>query len=158
MEEAVDEGRARQLGISNFYRLEDVRWAYEHSRIKPRVVQNRFYADSGHDVEIRSFCKEHDIEYQSFWTLTANPDAYRHQSALDLAEEKALTPEGLFYAFCMAIGISPLDGTTDEMHMKEDVELMNRIREGEQIFANAEELAIVGNALGTPDWNAEDEL
>jgi len=31
----------------------------------------------------------------SFWTLTANPDAYRHQAALDLAEEKGLTPEGV---------------------------------------------------------------
>merc|ERR1712127_988195 len=143
----------RQLGVSNFYRLEDLVWSYDHSRIKPKVVQNRFYADSGHDVDIRAFCKEHDIEYQSFWTLTANPDAYRHQDALNLAEEKGLTPEGLFYAFCMAIGISPMDGTNSELHMKEDMDLMNRIREREQIFANSHELAIVGNALGTPDWN-----
>jgi diketogulonate reductase-like aldo/keto reductase len=64
MESAVDEGKVRQLGIANFYRLEDVEWAYAHARIKPKVVQNRFYADSGHDVEIRAFCKEHDIEYQ----------------------------------------------------------------------------------------------
>mmetsp|Transcript_31455 Transcript_31455/g.67953 ORF Transcript_31455/g.67953 Transcript_31455/m.67953 type:complete len:221 (-) Transcript_31455:857-1519(-) len=65
MESAVDEGRVRQLGMSNFYRLEDIQWAYEQSRIKPKVVQNRFYADEGHDVGIRAFCKEHDIEYQS---------------------------------------------------------------------------------------------
>lgn len=65
MESFVDEGKVRQLGISNFYRLEDVQWAYEHARIKPKVVQNRFYADSGHDVGIREFCQEHDIEYQS---------------------------------------------------------------------------------------------
>lgn len=89
MEESVDSGKVRQLGISNFYRLEDVKYAYEQARIKPKVrlyhqldllfnssssssnkqrskvVQNRFYADSGHDVEIRRFCKENDIEYQS---------------------------------------------------------------------------------------------
>ena len=65
MEAAVDAGTVRQLGVSNFYRLEDVRWLYDHARIKPKVVQNRFYADSGHDVAIRAFCKEHDIEYQS---------------------------------------------------------------------------------------------
>ena len=65
MEKAVDEGKALQLGMSNFYKLEDIEWAYDHSRIKPKVVQNRFYAESGHDVEIRAFCKEHDIEYQS---------------------------------------------------------------------------------------------
>mmetsp|Transcript_33132 Transcript_33132/g.68110 ORF Transcript_33132/g.68110 Transcript_33132/m.68110 type:complete len:83 (+) Transcript_33132:266-514(+) len=65
MEMFVDEGKVRQLGISNFYRVEDVKFAYEQARIKPKVVQNRFYSDSGHDVEIRKFCQEHDIEYQS---------------------------------------------------------------------------------------------
>ena len=58
----------------------------------------------------------------------------------------------------MTLGISPLDGTTSELHMKDDMELMNRIRSGEQIFANKEELSIVGNALGTVGWNEEDEL
>ena len=57
----------------------------------------------------------------------------------------------------MALGISPMDGTTNEIHMKEDMDLMKRIRSGEQIFADSEELAIVGNALGTPGWNGEEE-
>ena len=50
-----------------------------------------------------------------------------------------------------------MDGTTNEIHMKEDMDLMKRIRSGEQIFADSEELAIVGNALGTPGWNGEEE-
>mmetsp|Transcript_6379 Transcript_6379/g.11105 ORF Transcript_6379/g.11105 Transcript_6379/m.11105 type:complete len:382 (+) Transcript_6379:43-1188(+) len=158
MESAVDEGKVRQLGISNFYKLEDVQWAYDHSRIKPKVLQNSFHAKSGHDVEIRAFCKEHDIEYQSFFTLTSNNEAYRHRDVVELAKEKGLTPEGLFFAFCMAIGISPLVGTTNELYMKDAIDLMDRIRSGEQIFVNSEELAIVGNALGTPEWNTEDEL
>ncbi|KAL7547198.1 hypothetical protein ACHAWF_010513 [Thalassiosira exigua] len=160
MEKAFDEGKVRQLGISNVYRLEDVQWAFDHSRIKPKVVQNRFYDDSGHDVEIRAFCKEHDIEYQSFWTLTANHEAYRHPAALEIAAKKGLSPEGLFYAFCVAIGISPMDGTTSEVHMKEDMALMDRIRDGEQIFSDGDELAIIGNALGlsSTEWDAEDEL
>ncbi len=37
MEESVDQGKVKQLGISNFYRLEDVKWAYDHARIKPKV-------------------------------------------------------------------------------------------------------------------------
>ena len=63
----------------------------------------------------------------------------------------------LFYAFWMALGISPMDGTTNEMHMKEDMELMDRIRNGEQILENYEELAIIGDALGTPEWYADEE-
>ena len=60
----------------------------------------------------------------------------------------------------MALGISPMDGTTNEMHMKEDMELMDRIRSGDQIFDNYDELAIIGDALGTSEWygDAEGEL
>lgn len=158
MEAAVDEGVVRQLGLSNFYRLEDVRWAYDHSRIKPKVLQNRFYADSGHDVEIRKFCKDNGIEYQSFWTLNSNREAYTHPEALALAESKGLSPEGLFYAFCMTIGISPMDGTTNFDHMLEDMNLVNRIRQGETIFKNDDELAIIGEALGLPEWKRDEEL
>ncbi|KAL7489374.1 hypothetical protein ACHAW6_014968 [Cyclotella cf. meneghiniana] len=158
MEESVDQGKVKQLGISNFYRLEDVKWAYDHARIKPKVVQNRFYSDSGHDVEIRRFCKENDIEYQSFWTLGANRDAYQHEAALELAHKYNVSPEGLFYAFCMAIGITPLDGTTSETHMREDIELLDRLQSGERFFENDEELALIGDALGTHDWRADVEL
>ena len=37
MEEGVDDGKVRQLGISNWYRLEDIEWLYDHARIKPKV-------------------------------------------------------------------------------------------------------------------------
>ena len=50
---------------------------------------------SGHDVEIREFCRQHDIEYQSFWTLTGNPDAFNHQAAQELAKQKKLSPEAV---------------------------------------------------------------
>ena len=51
-----------------------------------------------------------------------------------------------------------MDGTTDEVHMKEAIELMDRIRGGEEIFASREEMEIIGNALGIPGWNTEDEF
>lgn len=64
----------------------------------------------------------------------------------------------LFYAFCMALGISPMDGTTNEQHMREDIALMDRIRNGEQIFDNMDELSIIGDALeGEPEWYTEEE-
>ena len=37
------------------------------------MLQNRFYVDSGYDLELRQFCREQGITYQTFWTLTANP-------------------------------------------------------------------------------------
>ena len=58
----------------------------------------------------------------------------------------------------MALGISPMDGTTNEVHMREDIALMDRIRNGEQIFDGIDELSIIGDALeGEPEWYTEEE-
>ena len=64
--------KIRNLGISNcnLFTLMDL---YERARIKPSVVQNRFYPNTKFDIGVRQFCKETNIVYQSFWTLSANP-------------------------------------------------------------------------------------
>lgn len=72
-EEIHAQGRVRQLGISNCYSLNTLKQLYSEAVVKPTVLQNRFYAESGYDEEVRQFCKENGIAYQSFWTLTANP-------------------------------------------------------------------------------------
>ena len=69
-----DSGGARQLGISNQYDLADFSRMFAEARVKPAVLQNRFYATSGYDVDLRRFCTENGVVYQSFWTLTANRD------------------------------------------------------------------------------------
>lgn len=42
MEQAVDQGQARQLGISNVKSLEDLQYLHSKARIKPSVIQQRF--------------------------------------------------------------------------------------------------------------------
>jgi diketogulonate reductase-like aldo/keto reductase len=69
-EKFVDEGRVKQLGISNLYNLNGLRKLYDDARHKPAVVQNRFHAETKFDSDIRQFCREKNIFYQSFWTLT----------------------------------------------------------------------------------------
>ena len=74
MEEFYDKKEVGQLGISNCYDLDVLVYLYTNARIKPSIVQNRFYAQSGYDKEIRAFCKKNAITYESFWSLTANPN------------------------------------------------------------------------------------
>jgi diketogulonate reductase-like aldo/keto reductase len=76
-EEVHHQGLVRFLGMSNTYDLRVLRAVYDAAEIKPSFLQNRFYSESGFDVEIREFCRNHDIKYQSFWTLTANPNSLR---------------------------------------------------------------------------------
>lgn len=124
-EKFVDEGRVKQLGISNLYSLHNLRKLYEDARHKPAVIQNRFHAETNYDHDIREFCQEKNIYYQSFWTLTANPHILAHPLVKQLVQERHATPAQIFFRFLMDIGLTPLTGTTDEKHMKEDLEVLH---------------------------------
>ncbi len=124
MESHVAPGKVRQLGLSNCYRLELLRMIHDAARVKPAVLQNRFYADTGYDAELRIFCRERKIRYQSFWTLTANPHLLSQPVLLSLAARHARTPAQILLRFLTQIGITPLTGTRSEIHMREDLEIM----------------------------------
>jgi len=117
MEEAVDQGFVRHLGISNCYSLKFLMQLYEAVHIKPTVVQNRFYKKENWDRSIRKFCSEKQIVYESFWTLTANPDTLHNEKFREIARNRELTPAQLLYKFLVDIGCQPLSGTTT--HQKE---------------------------------------
>lgn len=152
MESFVDEGKVRRLGMSNCYDYKVFTTIYQQARIKPSVLQNRLYAESNFDTELRKFAKEHNIWYQSFWTLTANREALALSEVEELAAAKNLTPQTYMYAFLMSLGyVTPLSGTTSPVHMMEDVAIMERIQGGEAIFETEEELKHMAQLLGFPD-------
>ncbi len=149
MEQAVDDGKVLRLGISNCYDYDMFTSIYEQARIKPSVLQNRFYEDSNWDQELREFCKEKNIWYQSFWTLSANRDALATKEVRKWAASKDLTPQTLMYAYLMSLGYgTPLDGTTSIKHMEEDQALVLRMQGGEKIFETEEELKEFEKILG----------
>ena len=149
MEQAVDDGKVLRLGISNCYDYDQFTTIYDKARIKPSVLQNRFYGDSNWDQDLRRFCKQNNIWYQSFWTLTANRHALATNEAQDWASSKQLTPQTLLYAYLMSLGYgTPLDGTTNVDHMKEDIAVMERLQSGEKIFADDQEIRNFERLLG----------
>lgn len=108
--------------------------------IAPSVVQNRFYAATGYDTDTRKFCREKGIVYQSFWTLTANNVDDRMRGKLNLVSSKPvlrlrdavgggssdgvgeISKEAAYYSLVLGLrGITILDGTTSESHMREDL-------------------------------------
>lgn len=124
LEDFVEKGIIKQLGISNIYSLENLKTIYDSVKIKPSVIQNRFYEDSKFDVEIRKFCNLNKIIYQSFWTLTANPHILNSKLFKNISLEKKLTPEQIMYKLMTQINVAPLNGTTNEDHMIEDLKVL----------------------------------
>ena len=125
LEACVDTGQIRRLGISNCYRLDDLKGLVEGARIKPAVVQNRFYADTNYDRGIRGYCDEHQITYQSFWTLSANPQLLSHETLTGLAATHKRTPAQILFRYLTQIGVVPLTGTKSETHMREDLSIFD---------------------------------
>eukprot|EP00591_Stephanopyxis_turris_P010916 CAMPEP_0195510304 /NCGR_PEP_ID=MMETSP0794_2-20130614/2985_1 /TAXON_ID=515487 /ORGANISM="Stephanopyxis turris, Strain CCMP 815" /LENGTH=358 /DNA_ID=CAMNT_0040637693 /DNA_START=292 /DNA_END=1368 /DNA_ORIENTATION=+ len=154
MESFVERGFVGQIGVSNAWDVDFVKFLFERAQIKPAVVQQRFHADTKFEVEMRKFCEMYGIEFQSFWTLGANRHALHSQPVVELARKKELTVEELMYAYCLSIGITPLDGTTNDAHMALDMALLKRFKDGERIFDDEKELAIMTTALGIEDGGA----
>lgn len=121
MEALVDSGQVRQIGISNCYQLSLLDSLYERARIKPAVVQNRFYADTRFDASIRAWCRQHSVIYQSFWTLTANPKALTSAIITKLSAKYERTAPQILFRYLTQLDVAPLTGTTSEQHMQEDL-------------------------------------
>lgn len=121
LETLVDIGKVRQAGISNCYRLDQLETLYNSSRLKPAVVQNRFHAETRYDQELRAFCRRRGIRYQSFWTLTANPQVLAHDTIMTLAARYGRTSAQILFRYLTQIDVVPLTGTRSEAHMREDL-------------------------------------
>lgn len=120
-ESLYDEGKVHQIGISNCYDLSLLQKFYDNARIKPSVVQNRFYADVHYDKTLREWAKEKGVIYQSFWTLSANPHILHSPTIRDMIDIYRKSAEQIFYRYVIQKGIIPLNGTTSAQHMKEDL-------------------------------------
>jgi diketogulonate reductase-like aldo/keto reductase len=121
MERLVEQGGVRQLGLSNCYQLATLVRLCDTARVPPAIVQNRFYAKTHFDAELRAFCLQHQIIYQSFWTLTANPDTLAHETVTALAAKYGRTAPQILFRYLNQVGVVPLTGTSSSRHMREDL-------------------------------------
>jgi len=118
-----DEGKVRMIGLSNTY---DVRKLAALQKVrKVQVVQNRWYEGNDWDKQVLNYCREHDIMYQSFWTLSGSPSLVAHPAVAQIAEASGLTAAQTVFRFAQLKSVIPLSGTTDETHMRQDVDIEN---------------------------------
>ncbi|KAM3506850.1 hypothetical protein MY10362_002102 [Beauveria mimosiformis] len=117
----------RNLGISNAT-LGIIEALNSRVTVKPAIVQNRFYPDTDYEAGLRVFCKEHNVKFQSFWTIGANPHLIKSQPVMNVVQGSGVGVVSAYYALVMGLGgITILDGTTKEAHMKEDLEGLERV-------------------------------
>jgi diketogulonate reductase-like aldo/keto reductase len=123
MESLYDQGLVRQLGVSNCYEMTRLDALCQKARIRPATIQNRFHAKSHYDREIRAFCDESGIIYQSFWTLTANAEILASPEVADLAAGYGRSPAQIFFRYLTQRDIVCLTGTSSKTHMAQDLSI-----------------------------------
>jgi diketogulonate reductase-like aldo/keto reductase len=125
MEALIAAGTIRQLGISNCYRMDVLQALCRTAEVRPAVVQNRLYARTGYDREIREYCLSNRMFYQSFWTLTANAHVLGHRVVRYIASAYEVSPAQVFFRALSHIGVIPLTGTTSAEHMRQDLAIFD---------------------------------
>lgn len=115
-----DAGRTRLVGVSNVG-LRHLQQMAKSGCELPGFVQNRCFASTGWDREVREFCRQHEIVYQGFSLLTANRELWQHPPFVELAQKLEATPAQVIFSFARAVGMLPLTGTSDQEHMKQDL-------------------------------------
>jgi diketogulonate reductase-like aldo/keto reductase len=132
MEELYQSGKTKMIGISNVT-AEQLRQLCERAYHKPMVVQNRCYAVTGWDQEVREICRAQGIIYQGFSLLTANSTVLANPEIRAIAKRLGAGIAQVVFRFAMQIGMLPLTGTTNPQHMKEDLQ-------AEQLALSAEDI------------------
>lgn len=132
MEALHKAGKTRRIGVSNVS-ARQLSELCSKAAVKPMVAQQRCFAVSGWDQEVRSICRAQGVVYQGFSLLTANQDVLDDPGLRAIAARAGAGPALVIFRFAQQIGMLPLTGTTDPAHMKEDLEIGRFTLTGEEL-------------------------
>ncbi|RCI16565.1 hypothetical protein L249_2434 [Ophiocordyceps polyrhachis-furcata BCC 54312] len=117
----------RSLGICNVT-LDVIRALHHGMTVKPSFVQNPLDKHRGFDADLRRFCRQRDMVFQSFWTLTANTDLAQSQVVRHVAQMAGVQLVPAYFSLVLGLGaIAILDGTTQEENMMSDLQGVEKV-------------------------------
>jgi len=135
MEDLYKSAKTKMIGVSNITAAQ-LALLCEEAQVKPMMVQNRCFAVTAWDRQVREVCQEHGSIYQGFSLLTANPDVLAAPQVRAIAAREGATPAQVVFRFAMQVGMLPLTGTSSQKHMIEDLA-------AERITLSADEVALI---------------
>jgi diketogulonate reductase-like aldo/keto reductase len=134
MEALQRSGRARLIGVSNVT-AEQLRTLCEGASVRPAFVQNRCYARTGWDRDVRAVCRQEDIAYQAFSLLTANREALATPAIRQIAARLGRPVPVVVFRFALQVGMLPLTGSSSAQHLRDDLGCFDVELDGHDITA-----------------------
>ncbi len=133
IEGLANRGVVMAIGVSNFSLIQ-LQQLLLSAKIRPTFVQNRCYPSIGWDAPIRNFCADHGIIYQGFNLLT-DPVLNRAPVTHALCEKYKISLGRLIYGFASQLGILPITGARDPLHLKENLAGRSDLLSSEELRA-----------------------
>lgn len=124
IEALAQSGRSRYVGVSNFTAAQ-LKELVTLASVEPSFVQNRCYARTGWDREVRAVCRAHGIVYQGFSLLTANRSELGSTAMKQLMVRTGRSAAELTFRFALDVGMLPLTGTSSAEHMRLDLSALD---------------------------------
>jgi diketogulonate reductase-like aldo/keto reductase len=72
---------------------------------------------------VRALCEINDIVYQGFSLLTANPQVLSSPRLIAIAHRPGKTVAQIVFRFAIELGMLPLTGTSNSLHMRQDLDI-----------------------------------
>lgn len=120
MEETVDTGEFRNIGLSNFD-IPDVQNIMDNCRIKPAVDQIKLYVGN-YPGKLVDFCHQNGIVVVGYSTLGTHKTV-ENEEVKKMAEKYGVTPAQLCIRFSMQHGVVPIVKSLNPQHMKDNMML-----------------------------------
>ena len=112
-----------------------LRELFEQAQVRPVAVQNRCFARSGWDRDMRVLCAEQGVAYQGLSLLTANRDVRDQSTVRHIAGTHAVTPAQIVFALARGIGMVALTGTSTDTHMGQDLAAVHLALDADELAA-----------------------
>ena len=137
MEEAVESGHIRSIGVSNF-EIADIQNILEHGKIRPAANQIRVHI--GHTPsDVIYYCQTNDIQIMAF-SPNATGKLLGHPLITRIAEKYHVSVPQLSIRYDYQLGLLPLPRSTNPAHIaenkgidftisEEDMKLLSQVEE-----------------------------
>lgn len=127
MEDAVDAGKIRSIGISNYYTPAALEEVLSYARIMPAVIQNEnhlYYQNS----ELRDYAEQYGIVIESWYPFGGRGHTQEHFSdpvITTIAASHGKTPAQVILRWHLQAGFIAIPGSSNPDHIAENYDIFD---------------------------------
>jgi diketogulonate reductase-like aldo/keto reductase len=120
-----ERGMVRYTGICNIATVDILKDLHETLPSAIQIVQNPFHSPWDPDYKIPLYCRQHGIQYNTFYTLTTSDRIIKDKVIGLISTRTNISPQAVFLQYCIQSDIVPLVGARSQKNLLPALALAN---------------------------------